>query len=147
MKAYLINPDDRTITEHEWHRRTVNQLDKIYALVNCQTITAVHPWPGRDAIYVDDEGLMGGPVYQFFGVLGYPQPVAGRGLVVGTGSDGEDQTPTITMPDLISQTVFIERLTNKLWGIYPATNPRNGETVTLDQIIERLQNKSGQGSP
>lgn len=138
MRALLIDPNNRTITEHEWHRRTVNQLEKIYALIGCQTITAAHPWQGNDAIYVDDEGLIGGPVYQFFGILGYPQPLAGRGLVVGTGHDGEDQTPEITLPQLIKQTVFIERLTNELWGLYPASNPMKGETMRLDEVVRRL---------
>ena len=67
--------------------------------LQCDCITAsCAPLQGAgDLICVDGNGLLKGPVYQFFGVKGYPQPLAGRGLVLGTDDEGDRVSPETTL--------------------------------------------------
>lgn len=86
MRAFLIDPAERTLTSIEFE----GDFRKIGELIGCDIITAARINDLGDVIYVDDEGLMKGQA-SFFLVEGYPQPLAGRGLLVGT-----DVEPTVT---------------------------------------------------
>lgn len=91
--AYLIDPEQRTVAPVTLTQQPT-ALQEIYRHLDCQIISSAHLDDG-DTIYVDDEGLLGGPVMQFFGIKGVGQPLAGRGLVVGIDADGNDVAPSI----------------------------------------------------
>lgn len=98
MKAYLINPFDHTITQVEY----TGTLDNIYELIQASPITTVGLSNGtwdQDVIYVDDEGLYR-ENQRYFLLRGYPQPLAGRGLVLGTNEEGDSVEPKISLPEL-----------------------------------------------
>ena len=88
MKAIHIDATKKIVTEVEIE---AGNLDEIYELLGCQIFTAVYIGD-RDCIYVDDEGLLTNPQY-FFKVPEVPHPLAGNGLIVGTGTDGETVAP------------------------------------------------------
>jgi len=94
IKAILIDPYARAITEVEHD----DSLASIYALLHADCFDCVRINTVGDVIYVDDEGLYRQD--QFFAYDRYPNPLAGRGLVLGTGSQGESIDPTITVEDL-----------------------------------------------
>lgn len=144
MHAYLLKTDQRTIEHVEWSRKAegpgANELKRYYKLLDCSTITALRSdlMAGDDVIYVDDEGLIKGPVYQFFGVKGYPQPLAGRGLVLGTDKQGNSIAPETTREWLHQNVFWIERLTRDIWGIAPAVSPTKVKTMSLNAIEAML---------
>ena len=111
-------------------------LQDIYKLLDCQIITAV-PF-GPDSVYCDDEGLTKEPVYQFFGIKGVAQPLAGRGLVIGLDADGNDATPSMTLEDVQAQTFFVERLFRDLWGVREAERLHHCEIGPLEYVTSRL---------
>jgi len=100
MKALLIDPVRHTVTEveHTGNYRHIYELlsDKLNEL-EVDTFTAVGLQNG-DAIYVDDEGLLKDPRY-FFEWRGYAQPLAGRGLILGTDEEGGSIEPKTTLEE------------------------------------------------
>lgn len=103
MRGILIDPVAKSLAEVNVGRGN----SAIYALLcdpdhgmTVDTFDVVE-LPTGDAIYIDDEGLLKDPEY-FFAVNG-SQPIAGRGLVLGTTSKGESADATITLADLAKQ--------------------------------------------
>lgn len=89
-KGILINVKDETITEVEVR----DGIDGIYEQVGCQIFEVVGLNETND-IYVDEEGLLGlTPDTKFFSVEGYPQPLAGNGLVLGFNHETGDSVDT-----------------------------------------------------
>jgi hypothetical protein len=134
--AYLINPETRSIEAVEM-QGGAGHLQDIYRLLGCSLITTA-PLSDHDTIYCDDEGLLHGPVYQFFGVSGFPQPLAGRGLVVGLDAEGNDCAPRLSLAEVKERTYFIERLFKDLWGLRQATKLHSCEIAPLAHIEATL---------
>jgi hypothetical protein len=108
MKAILIDPVNRTIREvdHNGDYRQIYEYlsDKENGL-NVETFTVVQI-DDVNCIYVDDEGLLKDPRY-FFNYHGYPQPLAGRGLVLGTNmEDGESIGTTLSAEEVFDNVRF-----------------------------------------
>lgn len=102
MRAYLINPFTRSITEVEYD----GNYKSIYGLINAHCFDVARLDHG-DGIYIDDEGLISGQPQQFFLVKGYPTPLAGKGLVLGSDDEGETTPPRITLDQLTSLITFL----------------------------------------
>ena len=134
--AYLINPETRSIEAVDMHGGE-DHLQDIYRLLDCQLITSA-AIDAHNTIYCDDEGLIHGPVYQFFGFSGNLQPLAGRGLVVGLDAEGNDCAPSLSLAEVKERTYFIERLFKDLWGLRRATKLQTCEIAPLAHIEATL---------
>lgn len=138
IAAYLIDPNQRSI---EPVTVTLTQrpdpLSEIYALLGCRLIASV-PLAGSDVIYVDDEGLINRAVCEYFGVQGIGQPLAGRGLVVGTDNEGEDADVETSLDDIKQRVTFIEHLTDDMWVAALASQPTVTQMLRLDQLTANL---------
>ena len=133
IAAYLIDPSTQTI-EPVTLTRKPTPLAELYQLLGCKLVTAV-PIDEHDSIYVDDEGLINGPVRQFFGIRGNGQPLAGRGLVLGIDDDGNDASARITLSELRRRIVFIERLLPDFYHVEGAEAPVGvGFGMTLAEV-------------
>lgn len=141
--AYLINPTERTV-EAVNMQGGKDHLQDIYKLLDCSIITTAHI-DEHDTIYCDDEGLIHGPVYQFFGVKGFPQPLAGRGLVVGLDPEGFDTTPRLTLAEVQARTCFIDRLAQDLWALRTFTAGNTCEIATLSHVEATLRGEVAHG--
>lgn len=53
-----------------------------------------------DTMYVDEEGLLHGDATHWILVEGFPNPVAGRGFILGTDEEGDGATPNTTIAEL-----------------------------------------------
>ena len=113
IRTILIDPVTRTVQEAEIDpvTRTVQEaeydgtLAGIYGLVACQTITAAGlQTDDMETIYVDDEGLFSGQ--PFFLHDDYPQPLAGRGIIVGTDDEGGDTPPVRSLTEHADRITF-----------------------------------------
>lgn len=99
MRAYLINPYSRTITEIDYPEGS--DYTKIHELLSVpehkvDVIDCARINDRGDGIYIDDEGLFKEPVV-FFKVAGYHTPLCGCGLVLGCDVNGETQAPTVDL--------------------------------------------------
>ena len=98
MNAILIDPYAETITPVEYS----GNYQDIYKLCDYELFTVVSVEPNGDGIYVDDEGLLKlTDETKFFTYAGYPQPLAGKGLILGlnprTGNSIGAKTPLETV--------------------------------------------------
>lgn len=91
----MVDPTSRTILEVD-----VGDYRHIRELIDCDCVTAARFNDAGDVAYVDDEGLLKGPT-DFFLIEGYPQPLAGKGVIVGTNEDGDDVEPSINLEWLL----------------------------------------------
>jgi len=88
IKAILIEKE--IIWEVEVDEK--NFLQSCYKLIGCDLIEVAVDL-GNDTIYVDEEGFCKEPEFLFH-VIGYPQPFAGRGLVVGYNAHADKHIDT-----------------------------------------------------
>ena len=85
MRAILIDPFTQTIEEVDYS----GDYKDIYGLIECDLFTTVYlPNTSDDTLFVDDEGLYV-ENQRFFKIDGFEQPLAGRGLLLGTDEEGE----------------------------------------------------------
>lgn len=90
VKAVLINPYEESVTDITYD---ASDYKNVYPLIRCSCFTVARLTD--DDILIDDEGLLKvDNSTKFFKVNGYPQPLAGYGLVVGTDDEGETVSVT-----------------------------------------------------
>jgi len=100
MQAILIDPYTQTIEEVEYS----GDWRDIKTLLGCELFTTVYT-EMADTIYVDDEGLYVED-QMFFKLKGYPQPLAGRGLVLGSTEDGDSTDCVSSLDDILDIVEF-----------------------------------------
>lgn len=103
MKAYLIDAKAKTVTEADYN----GDYRHIYQLIGVDTFAVVCIDDSGNTVFIDDDGLLKDPRY-FFTLAGYPQPLAGNGLVLGTDAGGESVAPTISIEDVRAMVSFLE---------------------------------------
>jgi hypothetical protein len=109
VKALLIDPYQGTITEVD---HDASDYQNIYALLSTEakpvsTFEAYYAGgalPEGDAIFIDEEGRLKGP-NTFFLFDG--QPLAGRGLVLGSDEKGDTQACKLTFDECAKRVEFV----------------------------------------
>jgi hypothetical protein len=142
MQAYLIDPQSRTIktVEHP------GGIDNIYKLIEAGTFDCARFNEQGDGIFVDDEGLLHGPIYQFFGIKGYGQPLAGKGLVLGCDEEGNSASPSVPFAWMRANTFWIERLIPNILGVTQARS-RKTQIMSFDALCRFLGQGAGENKP
>lgn len=114
MRAILIDPFNREISEVEFN----GDFHEIYKLIDCDTFTVATINHRQDGIFIDDDGLFK-PDQAFFWHRGYPQPLAGKGLILGCDKFGESVEPTTTLDEVKAATQFLNhaQLTAIMLGV------------------------------
>lgn len=103
MKAYLIDPLARSVTEVDY----TGDFRQIYDFIHADTFATCRINEHDDTIFVDDEGLLKRQtVANFFCHENYPQPLAGRGLVLGCDDMGESTAPVASLEEIAEQISF-----------------------------------------
>jgi hypothetical protein len=110
MNAYLIDPLTRTVTPLALPDGNVRaELDAIYTAIGCNNVDAVRLDYG-DGIFVDDEGLISGnpDARGYFALAGYPNPLCGRGVCIGSDAEGDSTSPRITLEALTALVLWVD---------------------------------------
>lgn len=96
MKGIFIDSKKREVREVEY-----KDWKDISPMIGCRAFDVVDFNDKGDCVYVDDEGLLRiTPSTMFFEIEGYPQPLAGNGLVCGTGDEGESVEPSVSVEEV-----------------------------------------------
>ena len=104
MKAYLIDPTAQTVEPVEYD----GNFKSIYKFIECDTFDCVRFNEHGDGVFIDDEGLISGKEQRFFQIKGYPQPLAGKGFVLGCDTNtGESAEPHVSLEWLRENVVFV----------------------------------------
>lgn len=108
MKAILIDVHSQTIKEVEIEKNASVNIGHIYEHLKCDCFTCVGIDENND-VFVDDEGLLSlTPLSKFFLYKGYPQPLAGNGLIVGIDhNDGDSVDTTLTIHEVAQNVIFM----------------------------------------
>ena len=86
ITGYLIDPYTNSVKRVE----VKGDYKAIYPFIDCQTFDIARVENNGDGIYVDDEGLLTlTPETRFFTYDGYPNPLAGKGLMLGCNRAGD----------------------------------------------------------
>lgn len=103
MYGFLIDPETKTVTKVS----VAATLQSIREHISAACVDVVHLNSRGDVIYVDDEGLYN--ARHFFYLEQYEAPLAGKGLVLGTDSQGETISPRFVTLDQVQERVhFID---------------------------------------
>jgi Domain of unknown function (DUF3846) len=102
MKVFLIDSLHKKVTEIKI--KDENNLKEFQDLVGGRIEVGAY-LPNGDVVYVNEEGLYG-QLLTFFSV-GKSFPLTGKGIVVGTGSEGDSKTPISTLEEVINSVKFL----------------------------------------
>lgn len=102
MKAYLIDPHKREITQVEYD----GNWKSIAPMIHCRLFDLVIlDDETRDGVFVDDEGLFVENQKYFF-IEGFHQLFAGYGLVLGIDDEGESVEPKLSLEEVQARIRF-----------------------------------------
>lgn len=103
FKTWVIDPHTQTINEVQYR----GEYKHIYELIECDTYDAARINRFGDALFVDDDGLFKDE-QRFFVHADYPQPLAGKALVLGCDmTTGDTIAPTTTLEELREKVMFV----------------------------------------
>lgn len=131
MQAILINPFDKTIEEVEYS----GDWKDISSLLECDIFTTAYFDDTTDSVFIDDEGLYVED-QAFFTIGDCPQPLAGRGLLLGTDEEGDSTDCKTTLEEAKAMVKFL--------GNNPVNVPEPSFTVLsfdddeIKQLLEKL---------
>ena len=101
--TFLIDPFACTITEVHYN----GEHSSIYKHIDADCYDCARLNAEGDGLFVDDEGMFKEDT-RFFLHEDYPQPLAGKALMLGCNmDDGETQAPYTTLDELVRKVKFV----------------------------------------
>ena len=103
MRAFLIDPFRQTVEQIEYS----GDFRQIYKLIDAECFDVARLNAKGDGIFVDDEGLYAED-QRFFQHRLYPNPLAGKGLVIGCDmNNGESADASMTLRELVDDVEWV----------------------------------------
>jgi hypothetical protein len=104
MQAFLIDPYKETISEFNY----TGNFEDINKAIESRCFTVVNLDQKGNGMFIDDEGLLRDSLSleKFIKISSYPDPVVGKGLVLGCDDSGESISTTLTIDELRSMVQF-----------------------------------------
>lgn len=141
MKAILIDPFTKTVSEVK-HNGNYQEIYK-FIKADCFDVVRISE---HEAIYVDDEGLY--RQEKFFAWDGYPQPLAGRGLVLGSDDEGNSVSTKLTLDEVRSKVTWPDvRYTHQTTQEGYIDHPIFGRAFQIVNTPHFAPNAPGEGEP
>lgn len=112
MKAILIDPTARTVTEIELdfgNGGSTRELDVVYKAMGCDLVDIVR-LPHGNMLIVDDEGLL--KPNHVYRIQGYHEMLAGKTLLIGDNNNNFQQPPTVTLAEANEMVLWTNYVTN-----------------------------------
>lgn len=131
IKGYLIDPATRTIVPAKYS----GDFEHINSLIGSHTFDLVR-FDGGDGMFVDDDGLAKMP-YNFFGFRGYANPLAGKGLILGSNAEGESTAPAYPIAYYKARLVWCEVLFKGVWGVTMGRKTRLMSLGAMQDFLSR----------
>lgn len=150
MRSYIINPYAFELGVPPVIRITYSgDFKDIYVAlseeqlqIDVTSFATVEFGSKRDCLYVDDEGMSKAPMGFIF-LKGWPEPLAGKGLVLGTDAFGEsvsckmdlmEVSSLVSLVSLRKGHQFVHRIHNGDW----AKIPLHKIGTTIHEVLSRL---------
>lgn len=107
MRAILINPENKTVTEIDIGK---GELEDLYRAIDCTCICMPLRFDNGDFLVMDDEGLLKESNY-FWHFKGATQVLAGKAIIVGPETEDGDILPVRSSVEEVAE-----------WVLFPAQN-------------------------
>lgn len=103
VKAIIIDPFTRTVREEQ----IMDSLNGIYKAGKFECMCSGPVMPNEDIIYVDDEGLLK-PGLKVFEWRGYPNPLVGIGVMLGTDQRRDSCDVKTTLEEVKAHVIWTD---------------------------------------
>lgn len=150
MRSYIINPfafelGKPPVVRYDYsgdYRDIYPALSEESLGIDVRAFATVEFGSEKDCLYVDDEGMMKSPMGFIF-LQGWPEPLAGKGLVLGTDSSGDsvscqmdvyEVSSKITLVSLRKDWQFAYSFQKSDW----VSIPLNKLGTTVHEVLQRL---------
>ena len=110
MRAIIINPEDRTITETDID----GSLKTLQQIVGGMIEPVYQGLDDNHHCYVNEEGLLYDPQY-FFMLKDGHQPLAGHGVILSTTDDGGEAPCTLSVDWVKERVTFMNLEAARKW--------------------------------
>jgi hypothetical protein len=110
MRAIIINPQDRTITETEID----GLLKSLQQIVGGLIEPVYEGLDGNHHCYVNEEGLLDDPQHFFMFQSGH-QPLAGNGVILSSTDDGNEAPCTLPRAWVQQRVTFMDLNAARQW--------------------------------
>lgn len=138
MRAILIDPVAKTVTEVD-HK---DDYRDIYRLIEAEPFTVLEVGPG-DWLFLDDEGLYR-PGQKFFRWKDYPQPLAGKGLLLGGDEEGDSVDTQRTIEWVQEHVGFLDDVFVAGFRNFSGTTKINGQDFAVIGNEAVFKNSKGE---
>lgn len=103
-KAIVIDAKNKEIREIETSEFGLNFL---YKTIGCDLVELVDIGNNQD-LWVDEEGLLRADPSNFFIYNGFPQPLAGTGVILGHDDNGDSTETKLTLDEVKAKVRFVD---------------------------------------
>ena len=110
MRAIIVNPEDRTITETEID----GSLKTLQQIVGGLIEPVYQGLDDNHHCYVNEEGLLDDPQYFFMFKDGH-QPLAGHGVILSTTDGGGEAPCTLSLDWVKERATFMDLEAARQW--------------------------------
>jgi len=109
MKAILIDSKSKTVRYVEVKVNDGSALQSMYNHIDCDLVEVINIDDKND-LFVDEEGLLKlNKDSQFFLYDGFPQPLAGNGLILGLDEEvGESIETSLSIEEVAEKVLFLD---------------------------------------
>jgi hypothetical protein len=117
MKAFKIDVEKKLIEQIDLGEH----YEEINKHIGSEIFACPYVMEYNDTLYCDDEGLLK-EVKGFFLLDGYPQPLAGNGLIVGCDDEGNSVDAHIDITELNKRVKFMDLNDAYNWSLAQSYN-------------------------
>lgn len=131
-KAYLINPHDAEVVGVE-----IPQDDhvKIQELIECRCFAVGGYLDNGDVVYIDDEGLFGATHFFRIKDINGGMPLAGKGIVVGTGKDGASANAKTSKSELLEMVRWVYAMDKRGEVLFDVKASAKGQAAETEVVL------------
>jgi hypothetical protein len=103
MRAIFIDSKNKTVSEIQ-----IKDWKEIAPKLGCDLFTCVNLPEDGETLYIDDEGLLTiNEESTFLLINGYPEPLAGNGIILGTKGNGDSKNSSLTLEEVRENVRFL----------------------------------------
>ena len=103
MRAILIDPEKRSVTEIDMPEGNRSSVDEMNKLIGSDVFCCGHRFSNEDTIYCDDEGLLKEEQPAMFRIGLRGGIIPGKGLVMGSDEEGNSVDAKTQIEDLFGK--------------------------------------------
>ena len=131
-KGYLIDP---YTAEVQPITVPIDDHKEIQRQLGCDVFTTGGYFDNGDVIFVDDEGMLKGPTH-FFRIKGInDQPLAGRGVVLGSDGEGGSADVKTSESEMMSRVRWVYAMDERGEVLFDVSAEARGQAAQTEVVV------------